>query len=124
MHIARPEFFVIVYKHKCTCKLSFSEMCSDALIEIYFCFRFRITCLCFTRCTVYLFLDGIHVLEDKLGVNDLDIACWVDRTVNVYDIRIIKAPDYMQDRINITDMREELVAKSFARCCAFDKTGN
>jgi len=69
-------------------------------------------------------LDGVHVGEDQLGVDDFDVAHGVNRAADVGDVAIFKAAHHMYDGVYLTDVAEEFVAQAFTLARAFDEAGN
>jgi hypothetical protein len=58
----------------------------------------------------------------ELVVDNLFVTHVVNRSVNVSDVVIVKATEYVQDSICLANVRKELVAETFALRCAFDQT--
>ncbi len=52
------------------------------------------------------------IREDKLQINSLYISSWIHRTVYMNYITIIETSYYMDNGINLTDVCQELIAKS------------
>ena len=69
-------------------------------------------------------LDYFYIREDKLKVNCFYISCGTYFAVNVNDIVIFEATYNVNDSINLTDVRQELVAEAFTLGCALHKTCN
>ncbi len=69
-------------------------------------------------------LDTGKVGEDELGINHLDIADRVDRTVDMVDIFIIETAHDLGNGMDFSDGGEELVAQPFALGRPFDQTGD
>jgi hypothetical protein len=60
---------------------------------------------------------GLHRLEigeQELGVDRLDVADRVDVAVDVHDVRVLEAADHVEDRVDLADVGEELVAEPLA----------
>src|SRR5690606_19416085 len=64
--------------------------------------------------TVESFRHGVEVLQAKLGVDGLDVADGVHAPVDVGHVLVLKASHHMGDRIDLTDVSEELVPEAFA----------
>jgi hypothetical protein len=73
-------------------------------IKIGFGFRFRIACLCFTRCAIDFLLDGLDIFENKFRVDDLNIPFRINRAVNMNNILIVEAANDMENGIDIANM--------------------
>ena len=56
----------------------------------------------------------LHVRENQLEVDRLDVAGGVDGAVHVDDILVLKAAHDMHNRIDLSDIGQKLVAQSFA----------
>ena len=59
-------------------------------------------------------LDSLDVCQHELGVNDIDIALWVDGGIDMDDIVICKGADNVDDCIALANMSEELIAQPLA----------
>jgi len=57
-------------------------------------------------------LDGLHVGEDKLGIDHLDVRHGVDAAADMRDVAIFKAAHDVDDGIDLADMAEELVPEA------------
>src|SRR5205085_10072234 len=66
----------------------------------------------------------VEVREQQLGLDDLDVARWIDRVLDVHDIRILEAADDVEDRIRLANVRQELVAETLAFRCAANEAGD
>ena len=60
----------------------------------------------------------------ELCIDDIFISDRIHRAVHVYHIVVVEATEYVDDGVCLADIREELVAKSFALACAFDQSRN
>src|SRR5262249_30134662 len=69
-------------------------------------------------------LQGSQVGEHELGINDLDVANWINRRADMMNVRIFKTTYHLHDRVHFADMMEELIAKPFACARASDQTGD
>ena len=74
--------------------------------------------------TILAALDGIHVGEDQLQIDGLNIPSRVDGAIHVDDVLILEAPHHMHDSIHFTDVAEELVAKTLAVAGTLHQSGN
>src|SRR5437867_466590 len=63
-------------------------------------------------------LDGSEIGQHELGIDHLDVADRVDRSGNVVDVVIFKAPNDLHDRVYLADVGEELIAETFTRARA------
>ena len=69
-----------------------------------------------------MFVDRLQVGEDKLGVDDIDVGCGVDRGISVtQDIIIVECPDDMDDSVALADIGEKLITEAFTFGCTGDK---
>ena len=66
-------------------------------------------------------LDHFKVCHDEFGVDDVDVAQRIGRTLDVRDVRVLKATDNVDDRVAAADVREELVAETLAFRRALDE---
>ena len=57
---------------------------------------------------------SLQILQLKFGIDYLLIANRIYRTVNVYNIAVIEATQYVNDSIALTNISQELVAQTFA----------
>ena len=69
-------------------------------------------------------LDAFEIGQHQLRLNRLGVADRVDRTLDMGDVAIGKAAQDLRDRIDLTNMRKELVAEPFAARGAADKPGD
>ena len=69
-------------------------------------------------------LQGLHIGEDQLGLDDFDIRAGVDLAVDVDDIVIGEDPDHLTDGVALADVSQELVAQPGALGCALDDPGD
>jgi hypothetical protein len=69
-------------------------------------------------------LERLHVGEDQLGLDHLDVGCRVDLAVDVYDVVVGKHPDHLADGVALADVGQELVAKPGSLGCALDDAGD
>ena len=74
--------------------------------------------------SVYSSLYHFHIREDKLHIDGLKISHGVDRSVNVDNIIVLEAAYDVNYRIALTDVRQELVAKSLTLRSSLYKTCN
>ena len=69
---------------------------------------------------VIVLLQLLHVRKDELRLDDLRIPDRIDRRglvaalLDVDDVVVLEAPDDVQDRVALADVREELVAEALA----------
>ena len=55
---------------------------------------------------------------------DLDVADRIDRARDVVHVRVLEAADHLHDRVDLADVREELVAEALALARALDQAGD
>ena len=80
--------------------------------------------LCLFLDAGYTAINGFEVFYLKLHVDNLLVAHGIDRTIDVYDIIIVEAAEDMDNRVRLADIRQELVAQTFALACPFHETGD
>ena len=56
----------------------------------------------------------LKIGETQLRLDDVDIAQRIDSPLHMRDVRTLKAAHYMRDRIHLTDVLKELIAKPLA----------
>ena len=66
----------------------------------------------------------LHIGQDQLEVNGLDITRRINRTVYVHNVVVVKAAYDMDNRVYLTDVRQELIAQTLALGRAAHQTGN
>jgi hypothetical protein len=69
-------------------------------------------------------LDGVHVGEDELGVDDLDVGHRVDGSAHVGDVAIFKAAHDVHDGVHFADVAQKLVSEAFALAGALHEAGD
>ena len=69
-------------------------------------------------------LHGVHVRENQLEVDRLDVAGGVDRAINVDDVLVLEAAHDVDNRVHLADVAQKLVAQPFAVARAFHQTRN
>ena len=69
-------------------------------------------------------LQRLHVGEDQLRLDHLDIGLRVDAAVDVRHVVVGEHPHHLADRIALADVGQELVAKARALGGAFDNPGD
>ena len=65
-------------------------------------------------CAVDTSVHHFDIGEDKLQIDGLDVAERIDASVNVDDIGVLEASYNVNDGVNLTDIRKELISKTFA----------
>jgi hypothetical protein len=69
-------------------------------------------------------LHALQVGERELGVDDLDVGQRIDPAGDVHDVVVLEAAHHVRDRVDLADVREELVAEAFTLRCALDDAGD
>ena len=69
-------------------------------------------------------LDLLQVGEHQLGADRVDVAERVDRAGDMHDVVVLEAADDLKDRVDLADVREELVAEALPGACAGDEAGD
>lgn len=72
----------------------------------------------------FLFFERVHVGEEELGIDDLDVADGVDGVADVFDVGVLEAADDLDDGVDLADVGEELIAEAFALAGACDEAGD
>src|ERR1700730_17003919 len=72
---------------------------------------------------VDLLFYGFKILQLKFDIDDLLIAHRINTSIHMHDIIIIKATQYVNDRISAPDVSEKLVTQTFALAGAFHQSG-
>ena len=62
--------------------------------------------------------------EDELGIDHFDVAHGIDRSCDMVDVRTLKATHDLNDRIDLADVAQELVAQAFALAGAAHDAGD
>ena len=65
-------------------------------------------------CAVNPSFKKLHIGENKLQIDSLDISFGVDISVNVNDVRILKASYNMNDSVHLTDICKEFISQTLA----------
>src|SRR5207342_614664 len=65
--------------------------------------------------TVQAFLQRREIGQDQLGIDDLDVTHRIDRPTHVVDVAAFETANDLNNRVDLADMTEELVAETFAR---------
>src|SRR5690606_16880032 len=65
--------------------------------------------------------DGLQVFQQEFGFDDLDIAPRIDRAGYVHDVGVLEAAYDMHDGVDLADVRQELIAETFAAGGAGDE---
>ena len=87
-----------------------------------FCCRFVISCN-FGNFGNSSFQD-LKVRKDQLQINGLNVTDWINASVYVDYIGILKAAYYMNDCIDFTDVCKELISKTLSLRSALYKSCN
>ena len=72
----------------------------------------------------YRLLQGLHIGQDQLGLDDLDIGSGIDLAVDVDDIVVGEDPDHLTDGVALANVGQELVTQTGALGGAFDDAGD
>ena len=68
--------------------------------------------------------DRLEVGEDELGLDRLDVGDRVERAGDVDDVLVLEAAHDLDDRVDLADVLEELVAEALALGGALDQAGD
>ena len=66
--------------------------------------------------------NGIEIGQDQLHGHDLAVPVRIDAAVHMDDILVLKTADHMDDRIDLPDMPEKLVAEPLPLARPLDQT--
>jgi hypothetical protein len=69
-------------------------------------------------------LHAVEVGQHQLGLDGRNVVRRIDLAFDVDDVLILEAAHHVDDRVNLADVRQELVAKSFAFARTTDQAGN
>ena len=69
-------------------------------------------------------LDGLHVGEDQLGVDRVDVVGRIHLAVDMHDVVVLERAHDLADRVGLADVGQELVAQAFALGGALDDAGD
>jgi hypothetical protein len=76
------------------------------------------------RRTVETFFKSGEIGERKLRIDRLDVGNRIDASGYVDDICAVERAHDVRDRINLADVREELISQALALRCAGDEPGD
>ena len=69
-------------------------------------------------------LDGLHIRQDQLGVDRVDVVRRVHAAVDVHDVVVLERTHDLADRVGLADVGQELVAQALALGRALDDAGD
>ena len=69
-------------------------------------------------------LDGLKISQGQLGIDRIDIGDRIDLVGDMDNVGMLEAAHDMRNRVDLTDMREEFVAKALALGSAGNQTGD
>ena len=67
-------------------------------------------------------LHRLEVRQYELGIDDLDVAARIDAPHHVDHVFVVETAHHVGDRLNLADVREELVPQPLAVGCALNQT--
>ena len=73
---------------------------------------------------VLLPLQALEIGQQQLGLDQLGIAERVDPALDMGDVRVLEAAQHVQDRVDLADGAQELVAQPLALGGAADEAGD
>ena len=106
------KFSFIICKIKASCRLAVFKVSLESFKEVYFGEIFFIALNCFFG-TVDTSVNNFDIREDEFKVDRFDITKRIDTSVNVDDIGILETSYNVNYSVNLTDICEELVSKTF-----------
>ena len=71
-----------------------------------------------------LTVQHLHIGEDELQVDGLDVPLGVDAALHVDDVVVFEAADHVDDGVHLPDIGEEFVAQALALGGALDQAGD
>ena len=69
-------------------------------------------------------VNGIQVSHDQFQIDRIDIFNWINLTRDTGDVRIVKCPHDMDDRIGLANVFQKLVTQTFTLRGTLDDPGN
>src|SRR5438045_6302941 len=69
-------------------------------------------------------LQRSEVRQHELGIDDLDIANWINVRADVMNVGICKTTHHLHDRLDFANMMEELITEPFTGARAFDESSD
>ena len=97
-------------------------MSFESVIDFFICLCFFIACTDFFHIIGDTLVESFEVSDDELRIDDLDISLRVDRSTHMVDIGVVESSHYLEDSIDISDMRKEFVPKSFSLTRSLDES--
>ena len=76
---------------------------------------------------VEFFASPLHSVEvgyDQLGRDCLNVTDWVDASLDMVNVAVLKTAHHVHNRIDLTDVTQELIAQPFPRRGALDQPGD
>jgi hypothetical protein len=86
--------------------------------------RFLVAAGGLLRSRGHALLEAFEVGEHQLGLDHIGIGNRVDLVGDMLDVVVLEAPQDVDDRVDLADVAEELVAEPFALAGAFDQAGD
>lgn len=96
----------------------------ETSVYLFASLRFFIACANFFLILSDAFLECLEISEDELEIDDLYVTFWIDGSVDVMDIGVIKITNHLKDGIDISYVREEFIPKPLSFTCSFDEAGD
>ena len=122
--LALKEFALVVAELGSDGGFAIVEVWDELFAKGHFGGGFLVVAACFLGARLFPFFEGSDVGEDKLGVDDFDVAGGVDGAEFVNDVVVLEAAHHLHDGIDFTDVGEEFVAEAFAFGGSFNETGD
>ena len=85
---------------------------------------FFIARFCLLLCFIDALRHGVQVGQDEFGGDHFNITHRIDAAHGVDHVAVFEAPHYMNDRVDLSNIGEELVAEALALAGAGDKAGD
>ena len=115
---------VILIQIQQTDRLALFQCFLEAGQRIHLLHRFLILGLCLLGNLANAVLHGIKICQAEFHVNLINITDRIHTALDMLNIVIIEASDYMHNGIRLTNAGKELVAKTFTLGSTLDKTRN
>ena len=111
---ARYAFLLLACKLHLACIFAFRQHLLIAFHHFVLHFSITVASLCLFLYTAYAALYGLQIAQLKLCVNHALVTHWVNRTVNVCHIAVVKAPQHVYYSVGLTNVCQKLVAKTLS----------
>ena len=118
------QFLLVVAQGKRGGGFSGIEVRDELLGEGHFSLRQLVAAARSLGLAIGALLHRGEIGKDELGVDHFDIAHRIDGPRDVMNVFVFKTADYLHDRVDFTNVTEELVAQALARARPFDESSD